>query len=169
VAGVDGNGQGKFGHQTFTNRAPNVRPENIFLPQTFSIIKNVRTRQDQIKAMIERGYMIMKKFVSIVLTTGLLMGTVAFGALACGAGERDQNHNQPVPRQKKVVVVQERERHQPPVARRVQPKPEKELVIKVRAKKPGVVKVAVKPDSAPKPAPKHEKSVMPYPQDGPRR
>jgi hypothetical protein len=25
----------------------------------------------------------MKKFVSIVLTTGLLMGTVAFGALAC--------------------------------------------------------------------------------------
>jgi hypothetical protein len=110
--------------------------------------------------------MIMKKFVSIVLTTGLLMGTVAFSALACGAGDRDRD--QPVPPQKKVVVIRERERQQPPVARRVQPRPGKELVIKVRAKKPGVVKVAVKRDSAPQPAPKHYERVMPQDEPGRR-
>jgi D-lyxose ketol-isomerase len=79
----------------------------------------------------------MKKLVSIVLTTGLLMGTVA-----CGAGERDRDRS--VPQQKKVVVVQERERKQP-VMKRVRLKPGKKLVVKVRAKKRGVVKVAVKP------------------------
>jgi hypothetical protein len=45
----------------------------------------------------ERGNTIMKKIVSIVLTTGLLMGTVAFGALACDRGngpERLQDQKQ---------------------------------------------------------------------------
>jgi hypothetical protein len=152
-------------HQTFTIPTLNVRPENIFRTQTFSIFKNVRTKQNQIKAIIERGYMIMKKFVSIVLTTGLLMGTVAFGALACGVG--DQERGQPISRQKKVVVVQKRERPKPPVVKRVHPKPGKKLVVKVRSDKPGVVKVAVKPAPASKPAPQHDKRAMP--QDGPGR
>jgi hypothetical protein len=64
--------------------------------------------------MIERGYMIMKKFVSIVLTTGLLMGTVAFGALAC-----DQKGNSP-DRFQNQKQMEQHERYQPPKGHRDQ-------------------------------------------------
>jgi hypothetical protein len=101
----------------------------------------------------------MKKILSIVLTTGLLMGTVAFGALAFGAGDRDQD--QPFQGQKKIVVVQERERQQPPVVKRDKSQPQKELVVKIQAKKPGTVEVAVKSALAPVPALEKDKRVMP--------
>jgi hypothetical protein len=97
--------------------------------------------------------MMMKKFVAIVVTTGLLMGTVAFGALARGDEDWDRGHDHDrlMPAAKKIVVVRERERERrrPPVVKRVQPKPHKELVIKIQTKKPGRVKAAVKPAPAP--------------------
>jgi hypothetical protein len=71
--------------------------------------------------------MIMKKFVSIVLTTGLLMGTVAFSALACDRGDgpdRVQEQGQ--------KWMGQHERYQPPMG----PQGHREKMV-LRGNRPG--------------------------------
>jgi hypothetical protein len=68
----------------------------------------------------------MKKFVSIVLTTGLLMGTVAFGTLAC---DRDHGPDR-FQDQKKMA---QHGRYQPPMGSRQH---RKKVMVKVAVKRP---------------------------------
>jgi hypothetical protein len=103
----------------------------------------------------ERGYMIMKKIVSIVLTTGLLMGTVAFSALACDRGNGpDQFQDQ--------KRMGQHERYQPPMG----PRDHREkMVLRGEVNRPG-------PASAPmvrKPAPDPGRDHRLMPQPGPER
>jgi hypothetical protein len=74
------------------------------------------------------GNTIMKKIVSIVLTTGLLMGTVAFGALVCN---RKGNSPDQFQAQKK---MEQHGRYQPPLEHRG---PKDRVVVKVEVKKTG--------------------------------
>jgi hypothetical protein len=66
----------------------------------------------------------MKKIVSIAVTTGLLLGTVSFSALACGPGRGPERLQD----QKRVV---RHERYQPP--RELQ-RDQAQIIVKVKAK-----------------------------------
>jgi hypothetical protein len=68
----------------------------------------VKCSKKQNNLLVERGNVIMKKIVSIVVTTGLLMGTVAFSTLACDRGHGPERF----PEQKKMG---QHDRYQPPM------------------------------------------------------
>jgi hypothetical protein len=93
----------------------------------------------------------MKKFVSIILTTGLLMGTVAFGALAC---DRKGNGNGP----DQFQGPKKMERYQPPMKKRHN---RGKMIVKVEVKKPGPVPARMARKPAPAPRPNHR--LMPKP------
>jgi hypothetical protein len=99
----------------------------------------------------------MKKFVSIILTTGLLMGTVAFGALACDRGngpERWQDQKR----------VKQHESYQPPMGH--QHRLEKAVITIIKAiSEPAPA--SVPRVRKPAPGPGHGQRVMPQP--GPER
>jgi hypothetical protein len=88
----------------------------------------------------------MKKIVSIAVTTGLLLGTVSFSALACGPVNGPERLQDP-------KRVERHERYQPP--RELQHN-QARIIVKVKAKGP-----------VPAPAPKVKKPV-PVPKDGHR-
>jgi hypothetical protein len=93
----------------------------------------------------------MKKIVSIVLTTGLLMGAVAFGALACDRG----NGPERFPEQKKMG---QHDRYQPPME---QQRNHKKMIVKVEVVKP--VPIPVRIVRKPVPAPRLGYRFMPRP------
>jgi hypothetical protein len=106
--------------------------------------------------LVERGNVIMKKIVSIVLTTGLLMGTVAFGALAC---DRKGDSFDQFQDQKR---MEQHQRYQSPVDRRG---PKDKVILKVEVVKPVPVPAPMVRKPAPAPRPDHR--LMPKP--GPER
>jgi hypothetical protein len=136
-------------HPAFTKPSSNKQKSdtNFFYNQKCS-----QEETKQIKSIIERGYMIMKKFVSIILTTGLLMGTVAFGALAC---DRKGDGPDQFEGQKRMGQY---ERYQPPV----KPRGHKDkVIVRVGVKKPGPVPAPRV--RRPAPAQRHDHRLMPKP------
>jgi hypothetical protein len=112
----------------------------------------------QNKFACRKGKYIMKKIVSIVLTTGLLMGTVAFSALAC---DRKENGPDQFQAQKKMG---QHERYQP--SKKHQHCRRKAVIT--------IIKAISEPAPAPAPrvrkptpSPGHGQRVMPQP--GPER
>ncbi|MGD9156441.1 MAG: hypothetical protein PVG90_13215 [Bacillota bacterium] len=96
----------------------------------------------------------MKKFVPIVLTTGLLMGTVAFGALAC---DRDNGPGR-LQDQKK---MEQHGRYQPPMGPRQH---RQKVMVRVRVKRPLPVPASRVRKPAPAPKQGHGRRLQPKPQ-----
>jgi hypothetical protein len=95
----------------------------------------------------------MKKIVSIVLTTGLLLGAVSFSALANDRGKGSERLQD----QKRVVW---HERYQPP--RKLQ-RDQAQIIIKVRAKGKVPPPAPVSKVKKPGPGPEDGHRLMPKP------
>lgn len=96
----------------------------------------------------------MKKIVSLVLTTGFLMGTVTFSALACDRGNAPDRFQD----QKR---MEQRERYQPPMG----PRDHREkVIVKVVVKRPLPVPVPMVRKPAPVPERNHKFMAKPGPE-----
>jgi hypothetical protein len=75
---------------------------------------------------VTKGEITMKKIVSIVVTTGLLLGAVSFSALACDPGRGPERFQEP-------KRVEQHERYQPPREARHHQAP---IMVNGKAQKP---------------------------------